>query len=112
MGDATARFFDRLGALGHVPALGKASGTLRFDLKGRKRTTRWLVTVDKGDVAVSQRNAKADCVVRAEENVFERIASGEQNAMAALLRGAVEIEGDEALLLPFQRLFPGQRRGT
>jgi putative sterol carrier protein len=112
VGDATARFFGGLGARGHVPALEKASGTLRFDLKDRKRTTRWLVTVDKGDVAVSQRNVKADCVVRAEKTVFERIASGEQNAMAALLRGAVEVEGDEALLLQFQRLFPGQRRGT
>ena len=74
MGDATATFFDGLEALGHVPALEKVSGTLRFDLKNGKRTTRWLVTVDKGDVAVSHRNAKADCVVRAEKTVFERIA--------------------------------------
>ncbi len=112
MGDATATFFDGLEALGHVPALEKVSGTLRFDLKNGKRTTRWLVTIDKGDIAVSHRNAKADCVVRAEKTVFERIARGEQNAMAALLRRAVEIEGDEALLLPFQRLFSGERTGT
>jgi putative sterol carrier protein len=111
MVDPIAEFFEGLRARGHVPALEKASGTVRFDLKDGKRTTRWLVSVEKGDVDVSHRNAKADCVVRADKDVFDRIAGGEQNAMAALLRGAVEVEGDGALLLPFQRLFPGPRRG-
>jgi putative sterol carrier protein len=113
MGDPTAEFFDGLGALGQVPALKNASGTLRFDVIEGKRTTRWLVTVKKGDVTVSRRNAKADCVVRGDRSVFEAIASGRQNAMAAVLRGAVDIEGDSALLVPFQRLFPGgPRRAT
>jgi putative sterol carrier protein len=113
MGDRTAEFFDGLGALGQVPALRKASGTLRFDVIEGKRTTRWLVSVKKGDVSVSRRHAKADCVVRADKSVFEAIASGKQNAMAAVLRGAVDVEGDTALLLPFQRLFAGApRRAT
>lgn len=112
MGDATAEFFDGLGALGHVPALAKAKATVRFDLKDGKRVTRWLVAVDKGDVRVSHRNAKADCVVRADKALFGRIARGEQNAMTALLRGEVEVEGDSAILLPFQRLLPGPPRAA
>ena len=44
--------------------------------------------------------------MRADKAVFDRVASGEQNGMAAFLRGAIEVEGDQALLLPFQRLFP------
>jgi hypothetical protein len=32
--------------------------------------------------------------------------------MAAFLRGAIEVEGDRALLLPFQRLFPAPPRST
>ena len=43
--------------------------------------------------------------MRADKAVFDRVASGEQNGMAAFLRGAIEVEGDQALLLPFQRLF-------
>lgn len=109
MKDATAEFFDALEARGHEPMLEKATGTLRFDLTDGKRTTRWLVAIERGDVAISHGNAKADCVVRAEKKLFDRIASGKQNAMAALLRGRVELRGDPTLLLSFQRLFPGPR---
>jgi putative sterol carrier protein len=113
MTDATTEFFEELGRGGHVPLLEKATGTLRFDLRSDKRITRWLVTIDKGDVTVSHKNAKANCVVRAEESLFDGLASGRENAMAAVLRGAVDLEGDQALLLPFQRLFPGPpRRGS
>ena len=60
-------------------------------------------------VTVSRRS-KADCIVRADKAVFDRVASGEQNGMAAFLRGAIEVEGDQALLLPFQRPRPAQGR--
>jgi putative sterol carrier protein len=111
MTDATTEFFQGLATRGHEPVLAKATGTLRFDLRdGGARAERWLITIDKGDVAVSHKNAKADCVVRADRALFEGIASGESNAMAAFLRGAVEIDGDRGLLLAFQRAFPGPPR--
>jgi putative sterol carrier protein len=108
--DATAELFENLASSGYVPALEKAAGTIRFDLAG-ERTTRWLVAIDKGDVDVSRRNAKADCVVRLDRALFEQIASGEANALTAVLRGELEIEGNAGLLLAFQRLFPGPARG-
>ena len=49
----------------------------------------------------------ADCVLRADRKLFARMASGKVNAMAAVLRGAVTIEGDPRLLVLFQRLLPG-----
>jgi putative sterol carrier protein len=111
MTDATTEFFQGLATRGHEPVLAKATGTLRFDLRyGGARAERWLITIDKGDVAVSHKNAKADCVVRADRALFEGIANGESNAMAAFLRGAVEIDGDRGLLLAFQRAFPGPPR--
>jgi putative sterol carrier protein len=111
MTDATTKFFEELAARGHDPALAKVSGTLRFDVRdGSTRAERWLVSIEKGDVALSHRNAKADCVVRVDRTVFDRIASGETNAMAAFLRGAVGLEGDRGLLLAFQRVFPGPPR--
>lgn len=110
MADPSAEFFDALAQRGHEPLLEKASGTLRFDLKDGKRTDRWLVTVRKGDVAVSRRSVRADCVLSSDRTVFDEITSGRTNAMAALLRGAIGIEGDVHLLVHFQRLFPGPPR--
>jgi putative sterol carrier protein len=105
--DATAAYFEELGKRGHEPMLEKVKATMRFDLATDGRTERWLVAVDRGDIAVSRRNAKADCVVRADRTLFEGLASGEMNAMAALLRGAISVEGEPALVVLFQRLFPG-----
>jgi SCP-2 sterol transfer family len=110
MADATTTFFSGLGARGHEPLLRKTTGTLRFDLEDGKRIERWLVAIKRGDVAVSHRNVRADCVVSTDRALFEEVATGKANAMAALLRGAVAVEGDVQLIVPFQRLFPGPRR--
>ncbi len=110
MTDATAEFFDALFARGHEPLLEKATGTVRFELKNGKKTDRWLLTVVKGDLAVSRQNRRADCVVTADKPLFDGIASGKTNAFAALLRGAMGVEGDVQLLVLFQRLFPGPPR--
>jgi putative sterol carrier protein len=112
VGDATAQFFEALDSRGHEPLLEMTSGTMRVELADGKQTERWLVSVDKGDVAVSHRNVKADCTVRAPKDVFDGMVTGEVNAMAALLRGAVAVEGDHELLVLFQRLFPGPPRAA
>jgi putative sterol carrier protein len=110
MPDATAEFFDALVERGHEPLLEKATGTVRFDLKDGRKTDRWLVTVVKGDCTVSRQNLRADCVVTADKSLFDGITSGKTNAFAALLRGAMGVEGDIELLVLFQRLFPGPSR--
>jgi putative sterol carrier protein len=111
MADATTEFFQDLGVRGHEPQLEKATGTMRFDLSNGKRT-RWLVTIEKGDVTVSQKSSRADCVAYADREVFDGIVKGEVNAMAAVLRGAMHFEGDPELLVLFQRLFPGPPGAT
>ena len=110
MTDATAEFFDALVERGHEPLLEKATVTVRFDLKDAKKTDRWLVSVVKGDLAVSRRNLRADCVVSADKALFDDIVSGKTNALAAMLRGAMSIEGDTQPLVLFQLLFPGPSR--
>jgi SCP-2 sterol transfer family len=110
MADATEEFFTELGGRGHEPLLRGASGTVRFDLREGRRTEHWLVTIKKGDIAVSRQNLRADCVVTADRALFEEVASGKSNAMAAVLRGAIGVEGEVHLIVPFQRLFPGPRR--
>jgi putative sterol carrier protein len=110
--DSTTEFFRGLEMRGHEPGLEKVTGTLRFDLVNGKRTARWLVAIEKGDIDVSHRNAKADCLVRADKALFDGIAAGEVNAFAAALRGQIDIEGNPELLVLFQRLFPAPRRDT
>jgi putative sterol carrier protein len=105
--DATSEFFRALKTRGHDPLLGRASGTLRFDLAHDDRVEHWHVTVHGGDVTVSRKNVKADAVVKADKQLFDQIVSGRENAMAAVLRGAIEPQGDVALTLRFARLFPG-----
>lgn len=107
MTDATAEFFGALAERGHVPMLEFAKGTVRFELADGKRVDRWHLVVDKGDLAVSRRNARAECTFRTDKALFERIAQGEANATAAVLRGAVIIDGDMELLVKLQKLFPG-----
>jgi putative sterol carrier protein len=107
MKGATESFLDDLGGRGHEPLLEKTTGTVRLELENGKQVEGWFVTVDKGDIAVSHKKANADCTIRARKELFDGIASGEVNAMAAVLRGAVAVEGNWELLVLFQRLFPG-----
>jgi putative sterol carrier protein len=107
---ATAEFFDELGRRGYEPLLRKAKGSVRFDLVDGKRIDRRLVTIDKGNITVSRRNLAADCVIRADEALFGRVAAGELNAVAAVMRGELAVGGDWRLVVLIQRLFPGPKK--
>jgi putative sterol carrier protein len=103
----TRTFFEGLQQRGHEPILKGESGTLRFDLSGGSQLEHWHVTISDGDVTVSHRRSRADTMLRVDRELFNRIAEGRANAMAAQLRGALAAEGDLHLLMVFQRLFPG-----
>ena len=108
--DAIAEFFAELDRRGHEPLLENARGSARFDVTDGKQTDRWLLTIEKGDLAVSRKNAAADCVVRVDRAAFERAVKGKFNLMAAALRGEFTIGGDARLLVLLQRLFPRPSR--
>jgi putative sterol carrier protein len=106
MTDASAEFFDELGQRGHEPFLEHASGTIGFELKRGNRTERWVVAVNKGDIAVSRKKADCDCVFRTDLALFDRVVAGETNMLAALLRGTLAVDGDPTVAVLFQRLLP------
>jgi hypothetical protein len=108
--DPTAAFFGRLAEVGHQPLLRKATGCTRFEVVDGRRVRRWRVRLDRGDIAVEPGGGEADCVIRAERRVFERLATGRMNAVAAVLRGEVTVAGDWRLLVGMQRLFAGPPR--
>ena len=105
--DASTEFFDELGRRGYEPLLHAATGTVRVDLEQGGKTDRWFVAIDRGTVSVSRRNVRADCVLRLARELFDDLARGEGNGLAAVLRGEVAVEGNLELILFFQRLFPG-----
>ena len=112
MNEATGQFFQELGQRGYEPLVAKFTGRIRFDVVDGRGTDCWLVTIDKGDITVSREdgNAEADCAIMADRALFDRLAIGEENAMAAVLRGALVCTGDVELLLAIQRVFPGPAR--
>ena len=106
MADATARFFDRLSHGQHEPLLGRASGSMRIDLDDGGKVEQWRVDIRRGVPTVSHDPGPADCVIHTDPAVFDDLARGRANAMAAALRGQLHLEGDPSLLVRFQRLFP------
>jgi putative sterol carrier protein len=106
MPTTTEEFFADLSRRGHDPLLRRTAGSIRFDFHTAGGPERWLVEIDQGDIAVSRRTRKADCLVQADLAAFDQIIGGTDNAIAALLRGAIYAEGDYQLLALFQRLFP------
>ena len=106
MATATSEFFDRLAERGHEPGFARSTGSLRFDLTRNGTTEHWRVELRRGAVTVARSADAADCVVRADAALFDDLATGRANAMAALLRGQVIADGEPQLLIRFQRLFP------
>ena len=105
--DPVGEFFHRLAERGREPLLANVSGTLRFDLLDGERVEHWYMTITNGDVAVSHDDTDADAVVRTAKALFEGMTAGRVNAMAAALRGTLVPRGNLALVVSFQRLFPG-----
>jgi len=104
MAEPTRDFFTGL-AEQHQPLLASMTGVIRFDLVDGERTEHWYVDIRKGDITVSHSGPEPDCTVTTDLATFEAIVSGKMNAMAALLRGAIEIEGRFALMTAVQRFF-------
>jgi hypothetical protein len=105
--DSIEMYFDELAQRGHDPRLRRGSGAVRFESgKGAKRRA-WHVDLRKGDITVSKKRGPVHCTMRADDETTAAILSGRLNPVTAVLRGAVELEGDTRLLVLFRRLLPG-----
>lgn len=83
------------------------SGVVRFDVRDGDRIDEWYLTSVKGVVTVARQGGRPDCILTGDAATFDAVLSGKANAMAALLRGALEAQGKIVLLTALQRLFPG-----
>jgi putative sterol carrier protein len=73
-----------------------------FDIDGAGT---WKVDVTDGQVSVSEGGNGADVTIRASEETFQAIASGEQNPTTAYMTGKLKVEGDMGAALKLQKLF-------
>ncbi len=108
MAEPTRQFFAGLDGQ-HQPLLERMTGVVLFDITDGERTEHWYVNILKGDTTVSHKGAEPDCVLSADIATFDAIVSGRMNAVAALLRGALDAQGKVLLLAVLQRLFPGPK---
>jgi hypothetical protein len=109
----TDAFFDRLASYGHDPLLAHVHATVRFDVTDEGgRTEHRLVTFDHGDIRVTADDGPADCAVSGDRAVFDAVLGGRTGAMRALLRGALEVDGDPELLVLTQRILPAPSTRT
>src|SRR5215470_15910093 len=104
MTSATEAFFEGLARRRHEPLLEKVSGCLRVDLDRGKSVDHWFITIKGGDVTVAREGGEPSTVFYAPAPVFEKMASGEMNAMSAMLRGEAAATGDLELAVLLQRL--------
>jgi putative sterol carrier protein len=107
MGEAAEQFFERIDRLRGEPLLQKVRGTLRFDIRQGPSTDHWLLRFDRGDIEVTRSDGPADSIVTIDPELLDRISRGEENGIAAMLRGAMMVSGDLRLVLMLARLFPG-----
>ncbi|MGS2618626.1 SCP2 sterol-binding domain-containing protein [Micromonospora sp. LZ34] len=105
MSDTTEEFFDRLGRRGAERLLRKTTGTIRFDLEHERGNDHWFVTIRSGQVRVTREERDADCVVRAENALFDRMVLGEVKPLPAWLRNDITTEGEYWPILLLERLF-------
>jgi predicted lipid carrier protein YhbT len=110
MTDETTEFIEQLSRRGVEPTLRKLTATVRFDVLNSGWVSRWLVSISQGHIEVSPSESDADCVLGADRRVFDALAGGRANALAAMLRGELAVTGDPEVLVLIQRLFPDPPR--
>ncbi|MDG4789464.1 SCP2 sterol-binding domain-containing protein [Micromonospora sp. WMMD1102] len=106
MADPTAEFFARVEQHGPELLPTASRGTIRFDLQRDDGAEHWFVAINRGNVLVSHEEREADCVVATDRGLFDRLATGETQVLAAYNRNELTVRGSLALLLMFRRAFP------
>lgn len=111
MSEAIERFFESLPARAPHVLRSPVAGTIQIDLSKDNQTTHWLVRMAPGEIEVSQARGPADAIWYNSEELFERLVTGRDQAIAAVLRNESTFSGNVVLFLAFRRFFPN-RPGT
>ena len=100
--ESAREFFEGLPARVSAEGARALANSYRFDIDGAGS---WRVESEGDRLAVTESDAPADCVIRADEKTFLRIVRGEQSPMGAYMTGKVKVEGDLGLALRLRDLL-------
>jgi hypothetical protein len=107
MASPTEDFFEALSRRGHEPFLERVTATVHFNIMDGGCLAHWFVEIEKGDIRVSRQGGEGCCGICADRTLFDDIVTGQANAVAAMLRGALWVDGDREAWFLVQRLLPG-----
>lgn len=102
MAQSAREFFETLESRVDATKTAGLNNSYLFEIAGAGT---WKVDVVDGKVSVTEGPGDADATIRASEETFEAIASGEQNPTTAYMTGKLKVEGDMAAALKLQKLF-------
>jgi putative sterol carrier protein len=102
MADTVQEFFEGLPARADAEKTAGMNNSYLFDIEGAGK---WTVTVDDGNVSVTEGGEDADAVITASQETFEKIVSGEQNPTSAYMTGKLKVKGDMGAAMKLQKLF-------
>ena len=102
MPQSTREFFESLESRVDAGKTAGMNNSYLFDIEGAGM---WKVDVSDGNVSVTEGESDADVTIRASEDTFQAIASGEQNPTTAYMTGKLKVEGDMGAALKLQKLF-------
>ncbi len=103
MANTTRDFFLELASQHTYPSVRGVTGTGRFVISG---VGVWHVTIDDGNVQVSQQDIPADVTITSDEPVFDRIVRGEADLVVAVIQRQIQVTGNLALATILNRLLP------
>ncbi|MEH1058730.1 SCP2 sterol-binding domain-containing protein [Micromonospora sp. CPCC 206171] len=107
MATSGADFLERLTSRRRPQLPETLTGTIRLDLHDGGSTEHWYLTVHDQRVDVTRSPDDADLVVRADREVFGRLADGRTEVVQSLMRNELTVQGEMRLLLILRRIFPG-----
>ena len=95
-------FFDTLETRIDPDKTAGVNNSYLFDIDGAGT---WKVDVQDGSVKVTEGEQPADVTITTNEETFEKIVSGEQNATSAYMTGKLKVKGDMGAAMKLQKLF-------
>lgn len=102
MAQTVKEFFDNLESRVDPAKTAGMNNSYVFEIEGAGT---WKVDVRDGKVQVAEGGGDADATIRASEETFRAIASGEQNPTTAYMTGKLKIDGDMGAAMKLQKLF-------
>ena len=102
MADSVQEFFDGLSTRADAEKTAGMNNSYLFDIEGAGQ---WLVSVNDGNVEVTEGGGEADTTITTSEENFLAISRGELNPTTAYMTGKLKIKGDMGAAMKLQKLF-------